>query len=92
MLMNKGVTPDGKRILSEKAVQELGAPNSPACPLNLFLKKSRARSLDWDAYIMGTGNSTVLLSPNMLGTTAWIDQCRKYAAILIVAKPKSRRR
>ena len=26
MLMNKGVTPDGKRILSEKAVQELGEP------------------------------------------------------------------
>jgi hypothetical protein len=24
----------------------------------------------------------------MLGTTAWIDQCRNYAAILIVAKPE----
>jgi hypothetical protein len=36
---------------------------------------------------MGTGNSTVLLSPDMLGTTAWIDHCRNYCAILIVAKP-----
>ncbi len=38
-------------------------------------------------YITGSGNATVFLSPNMLGTTAWIDKCRGYCAILLVAKP-----
>jgi len=88
MLMNKGVTPDGKRILSEKAVQELGSPQFASLPVKFIPKELQGAQFGLGCYIMGTGNSTVLLSPNMLGTTAWIDQCRNYAAILIVAKPE----
>jgi CubicO group peptidase (beta-lactamase class C family) len=87
MLMNKGVTPDGKRILSEKAVQELESPQFASLPVKFIPKEIQGIQFGLGCFIMGTGNSTVLLSPNMLGTTAWIDPCRKYAAILIVAKP-----
>ena len=87
MLMNKGVTPDGKRILSEKAVQELASPQFASLPVKFIPKELQGTQSGLGCYIMGTGNSTVLLSPNMLGTTAWIDKCRNYCAILIVAKP-----
>jgi CubicO group peptidase (beta-lactamase class C family) len=88
MLMNKGVTPDGKRILSEKAVQELESPQFASLPVKFIPKEIQGAQFGLGCFIMGTGNSTVLLSPNMLGTTAWIDPCRNYAAILIVAKPE----
>jgi CubicO group peptidase (beta-lactamase class C family) len=88
MLMNKGVTPDGKRILSEKAVQELGSPQFASLPVKFVPKEIQGTQFGLGCYLMGTGNSAVLLSPNMLGTTAWIDPCRNYAAILIVAKPE----
>ena len=88
MLMNKEVTPDGKRILSEKAVQELETPQFSNLPIKYIPKELQGAQFGLGCYITGTGNSTVLLSPNMLGTTAWIDKCRNYAAILIVAKPE----
>ena len=88
LLMNKGVTPDGKRILSEKAVQELESPQFSNLPIKYVPKELQGAQFGLGCYITGTGNSTVLLSPNMLGTTAWIDKCRNYAAILIVAKPE----
>jgi CubicO group peptidase (beta-lactamase class C family) len=88
MLINKGVTPDGKRILSEKAVQELETPQFTSLPIKYIPKELQGAQFGLGCYITGTGNTTVLLSPNMLGTTAWIDKCRNYAAILIVAKPE----
>jgi CubicO group peptidase (beta-lactamase class C family) len=92
MLMNKGVTPDGKRILSEKAVQELESPQFSSLPVKFIPKEIQGAQFGLGCYIMGTGNSTVLLSPNMLGTTAWFDPCRNYAAILIVAKPEEQKK
>jgi CubicO group peptidase (beta-lactamase class C family) len=88
MLMNKGLTPDGKRVLSEKAVQELESPQFANLPVKFIPKELQGAQFGLGCYITGTGNSTVLLSPNMLGSTAWIDQCRSYAAILLVAKPE----
>jgi CubicO group peptidase (beta-lactamase class C family) len=87
MLMNKGVTPDGKRILSEKAVQELETPQFSNLPVKFMPKPLQGAQTGLGCYIMGTGNSTVLLDPNMLGTAVYIDKCRNYAAVLIVAKP-----
>ncbi|HET6254821.1 MAG TPA: serine hydrolase domain-containing protein [Puia sp.] len=88
MLMNKGVTPDGKRILSEKAVLELESPQFANLPIKYMPKELQGAQSGLGCYMIGTGNSAVLLSPNMLGTTAWIDKCRNYAAVLIVAKPE----
>lgn len=88
MLMNKGVTPDGKRILSEKAVQEIESPQFASLPVKFLPPEIKGTQSGLGCYIMGTGNATVFLSPNMLGTTAWFDPCRNYAAILIVAKPE----
>jgi CubicO group peptidase (beta-lactamase class C family) len=87
MLMNKGVTPDGKRILSEKAVKELESPQFSNLPVRSMPKELQGAQTGLGCYIMGSGNSTVLLAPDMLGTAVWIDPCRNYAAVLIVAKP-----
>lgn len=88
MLLNKGVTPDGKRVLSEKAVQELESPQFASLPVKFVPKELQGAQFGLGCYLLGNGNSTVIVSPNMLGTTAWIDPCRNYAAILIVAKPE----
>ncbi len=88
MLINKGVGPDGKRVLSEKAVHELGSPQFASLPVKFVPRELQGAQFGLGCYIIGSGNSTVLLSPNMLGTTAWIDGCRNYCAILIVAKPE----
>jgi CubicO group peptidase (beta-lactamase class C family) len=88
MLLNKGVGPDGKRILSEKAVQELESPQFASLPVKFMPKELQGAQTGLGCYIIGTGSSAVFLAPDMLGTTAWIDNCRRYAAILIVAKPE----
>ncbi|HEV2355041.1 MAG TPA: serine hydrolase domain-containing protein [Puia sp.] len=88
MLMNKGVAPDGKRILSEKSVQELETPQFTSLPVRFMPKELQGAQFGLGCYILGSGNSTVLLNANMLGTAAWIDSCRKYAAVLITAKPE----
>jgi CubicO group peptidase (beta-lactamase class C family) len=92
MLINKGVGPDGKRILSEKAVRELESPQFANLPVKFVPKELQGAQFGLGCYITGTGSSTVVLSPNMLGTTAWIDGCRNYCAILIVAKPEEQKK
>jgi CubicO group peptidase (beta-lactamase class C family) len=92
MLMNKGLTPDGKRILSEKAVKELETPQFTSLPVKFMPKPLQGTQTGLGCYIMGTGNATVLLDPNMLGTSVYIDKCRNYAAVLTVAKPEEEKK
>jgi hypothetical protein len=42
--------------------------------------------------ISSAGASSVLICPNLLGTTPLIDKCRNYAAILIVEKPEEEKK
>ena len=94
MLLNKGVF-EGRRILSEKAVEELEASQFAAIPV-----KSVPRSLQGDHYSLGafitesaaSGTSNVLACPNLMGTIPYIDKCRNYAAILIVGKPEEEKK
>ena len=93
MLLNKGVSGD-KRILSEKAVEEMekvqfaGLPVKSA-PMVLLKAHYALGAYITDANAAGT---SVMISPNMLGTTAFIDKCRNYAAILIVEKPEEEKK
>jgi CubicO group peptidase (beta-lactamase class C family) len=94
MLLNKGVF-EGKRILSEKAVDELEASQFGAVPV-----KSAPKALQGVHYSLGaaitesaaSGVSNVLACPNTMGTIPYIDKCRNYAAILIVAKPEEEKK
>jgi CubicO group peptidase (beta-lactamase class C family) len=87
MLMNKGVSGD-KRILSEKAVAEMETAQFISLPVKYVPKEMQGTQFGLGNYI----TSTVLSCPNGLGTTPYIDKCRNYAAILIVAKPEEEKK
>jgi hypothetical protein len=40
----------------------------------------------------GDGHAQVVACPNAIGTTPYIDNCRHYAAILIVLKPEEEKK
>lgn len=92
MLIDKGLAPDGKRVLSEKSVQELETPQFTSLPVKFMPKALQGTQTGLGCYIMGTGGATVLLNPNMLGSCVYIDKCRNYAAVLIVAKPEEEKK
>jgi CubicO group peptidase (beta-lactamase class C family) len=94
MLMNKGVTPDGKRVLSEKAVQELETAQFTNLPVKYIPKEFQGAQTGLGCFIIGaaSGTTSVLTCPNGLGTTPYIDKCRNYAAILLVAKPEEEKK
>jgi CubicO group peptidase (beta-lactamase class C family) len=93
MLLNKGVA-GGKRILSEKAVEELEKVQFAGLPVKYAPKDLQGLHYTLGAFTTGanTAGASVLISPNMLGTVAFIDKCRNYAAILIVEKPEEEKK
>jgi CubicO group peptidase (beta-lactamase class C family) len=95
MLLHKGLTPDNKRILSEKAVEELETAQFSSLPVKFVPKELQGAQFGLGCYIGGVsagGAATVLTCPNLLGTTPFIDKCRNYAAILIVLKPEEEKK
>jgi CubicO group peptidase (beta-lactamase class C family) len=87
MLLNKGVSGD-KRILSEKAVAEMETAQLISLPVKYVPKEMQGAQFGLGNYI----TSTILSCPNGLGTTPYIDKCRNYVAILIVAKPEEEKK
>ncbi len=90
MLLNKGVLGD-KRVLSEKAVAEMETAQFVGLPVKFVPKELQGVQFGLGTYIPGTGTTgapTVLICPNSLGSAAYLDKCRGYAAILIVSKPE----
>jgi len=80
MLMNKGMF-NGKRILSEKAVQEIMTAQFPQLPV-----KYAPKGYDDQKEGLGTWiqKGNVVGSMNLNGTWPFIDKCRNYAAIIMV--------
>ncbi|GGA87295.1 hypothetical protein GCM10011511_08060 [Puia dinghuensis] len=94
MLLNKG-TFEGKRILSEKAVEELEASQFADLPIKYLPKELTGAHFGLGEFITGTnasGGSAILACPNLLGTAPFIDKCRNYAAILIAEKPEEEKK
>ena len=90
MLLNKG-TFEGKRVLSEKAVEELETAQFTSLPVKFMPKELQGAHFGLGAYITdanAAGASNILVAPDLQGTAAWIDKCRNYAAIIIVEKPE----
>jgi CubicO group peptidase (beta-lactamase class C family) len=94
MLLNKGVF-EGKRILSEKAVEEMETSQFAQLPVKNAPRALQGFHYSYGAFITestASGMANVLACPNLTGTTPYIDKCRNYAAILIIDKPEEEKK
>jgi CubicO group peptidase (beta-lactamase class C family) len=94
MLLNKGMFAD-KKVLSEKAVEELAKIQFGNLPVKFVPKAAQAAHYCLGAFVMdsnGSGAGSVLTSPNFLGTMAWLDRSRNYGAILITEKAEEEKK
>ncbi|MDP4218408.1 MAG: serine hydrolase, partial [Bacteroidota bacterium] len=89
MLLNKGQFGD-KRVLSEKAVEELEKVQFADLPVK-YVPKSIPRESRYalGAWVLdaNAGQTGSMACPDLLGVTPYFDKCRKYAAVLVVGKP-----
>jgi CubicO group peptidase (beta-lactamase class C family) len=89
MLLNKGMFGD-KRVLSEKAVEELEKAQFVDLPVK-YVPKSIPRESHYGlgAWILdgNSGGAVSMACPDLLGVTPYFDKCRKYAAVLVIGKP-----
>jgi len=86
MILNKGMF-EGKRILSEKAIEEMQKPQFTSLPVKFTPKVAEGLHYGLGEWIQeedAQGNSTVVSSPGLFGTWPYIDKCRNYAAIVFV--------
>jgi len=88
MLMNKGEF-EGKRVLSEKAVEEIETAQFASLPT-----KSTAAGLSGAKFGLGSFimDNNTFACPDGFGVVPFFDKCRKYAAILIVEKPEEEKK
>lgn len=86
MLLNKGEF-QGKRVLSEKSVEEMETAQFSQLPVKYLPKQAEGLHNglgDW----IGANNS-VFTSLNLAGTWPVIDKCRNYAALIFVKSPNA---
>ena len=87
MLLDTGVF-QGKRVLSQKAVGEMETLQFTELPVKYIPKGSEG----WHTGLGEWINGNIICSLNLNGNWAYIDKCRKYAALLFVknstAEPK----
>jgi CubicO group peptidase (beta-lactamase class C family) len=86
MILNKGMF-EGKRILSEKAIEEMQKPQFTNLPVKFTPKVAEGLHYGLGEWIQeedAQGNSMVVSSPGLFGTWPYIDKCRNYAAIVFV--------
>ena len=86
MLLNKGEF-QGKRVLSEKSVEELEEIQFPDIPVKYLPKEAEGLHPGLGDWIQV--QDSVISSLNLSGTWPYIDKCRNYAAILMVRDPQS---
>ncbi|MFI5151965.1 MAG: serine hydrolase domain-containing protein [Chitinophagales bacterium] len=87
MLLNKGIF-QGKRVLSEKSVQEMQTPQFTELPVKYMPKPAGGWHVALGGWVMMSGNS-VVGTINLSGDWAFIDRCRNYAAIIMVKNLQS---
>jgi CubicO group peptidase (beta-lactamase class C family) len=94
MLLNKGVF-QGKRVLSEKAVDEIEKAQFPQLPVRYTPKGTEGFQYGLGVWLQdpdGSGSSSVLCEPNLSGSWPYIDKCRNYAAIVLLKSPEGESR
>lgn len=83
MLLNKGLF-NGKRILSEKAVEDMHVVRTTPAMIKYTPKAAEGFNYglgEWILQADENGNGTVVASPGLFGTWPMIDKCRGYACI-----------
>lgn len=83
MLLNKGMF-NGKRILSEKAVEDMSVVRTTPAIIKYAPKAAEGFNYGFGEWILQAdenGNGTVVASPGLFGTWPMIDKCRGYACI-----------
>jgi CubicO group peptidase (beta-lactamase class C family) len=90
MLLNKGQYGD-KRVLSEKAVEEMETAQFTGLPIKFVPKTIQGAQYGLGAWITETSGSgaSVMTCPNFAGIIPFMDKCRNYAAILFVDKAQA---
>jgi CubicO group peptidase (beta-lactamase class C family) len=86
MILNKGMF-EGKKILSEKAIEEMQTPQFTSLPVKFTPKVAEGLHYGLGEWIQeedAQGKSTVVSSPGLFGTWPYVDKCRNYAAIVFV--------
>lgn len=86
MILNKGVF-EGKTILSEKAIAEMQKVQMADLPVKYAPKAAEGFEYglgEWIQEKNESGIATVVSSPGLFGTWPYVDNCRKYAAIIFV--------
>ncbi|HVM86626.1 MAG TPA: serine hydrolase [Puia sp.] len=90
MLLNKGMF-EGKRILTEKAVNEIETAQFTQLPVKYTPKITEGLHYGlgtWIEDMNGDGSGTVMTCYDFLGVYPVLDKCRNYVAVLIVEKPR----
>ena len=85
MILNKGVH-NGKRILSEKAIEQMETPYTTTEMIKYAPKATQGFQYGFGQWIMSTdvnGKGTAFTSPGLFGTWPMIDRCRNYACIFL---------
>ena len=94
MLLNKG-TFEGKKVLSEKAVEEMETAQFASLPVKYTAPGMPNTHYGLGAFIIdanSSGAATTMGCPNEFGTSAFLDKCRNYAATLTVEKPEEEKK
>ena len=92
MLLNKGMF-EGKRILSEKSVEELEKVQFASLPVKYLPAGLQGAHMGLGCYIPNTNSSgsassaAAFVSPSLYGTAAFMDICRNYSAVIMLEKP-----
>ncbi len=90
MLLNNGLF-EGKRVLSEKAIEEMEKAQFADLPVKYTPKGTEGLHYGLGAWLMEESpesKGTVISSPSFVGTWPYLDRKNNYAAILFV-KPQS---
>lgn len=85
MILNKGIH-NGKRILSEKAIEQMETPYTTTEMIKYAPKATQGFQYGFGQWIMSTdvnGKGTAFTSPGLFGTWPMIDRCRNYACIFL---------
>jgi CubicO group peptidase (beta-lactamase class C family) len=91
MILNKGMH-NGKRILSEASIMEMQKQQYGDLPVKYVPKLVEGFGHGLGLWLQETddaGNATVISSPGLFGTWAWIDLKRNYAAIILPEKEEN---
>ncbi|MES2004964.1 MAG: serine hydrolase domain-containing protein [Bacteroidota bacterium] len=85
MLLNKGMY-NGKRILSEKAIEEMQTVRTTPSMMKFVPKVAEGYSYGlgaWSLQADENGKATIMASPGLFGTWTMIDFCRGYACVIL---------